>query len=356
MTQPPDRGDLQALYERGPTAPVATGDRVAGERVIGFALTREPETDQMLVDGEENLSGPPHRPVPCHGGLAGIERTGSSPVHEVPARFLSAPARLSAKFDVLLSSFGPKNEQVIRSLLNKVADMGHHAWCVGGAVRDLLAAGPDAKVNDLDVAGTIGPGCLNKIAVAPLRRNDAGDYECRISARLVWSLRTDLHSRPLLEYKALARSVFRFPAWGGSLAEDTATRDLTINALYYDLRNNVLADPSGQGRAHLCSAGAPMVAATPYRGDDPAERACIILRIVKFKLRWPDLDITQVAGWVKDLPGDLVERIPQTEWDRIITTRERCVQPEHRGDPEMTVAGELGPVAKRLIAELQARP
>jgi hypothetical protein len=98
-----------------------------------------------------------------------------------------------------------------------------------------------------------------------------------------------------------------------------------------------------------------MVAATPYRGDDPAEQACIILRIVKFKLRWPDLDITQVAGWVRDLPGDLVERIPPTEWDRIITMRERCVQPEHMGGAELAVAGELGPVAKRLIAELQAR-
>ena len=180
------------------------------------------------------------------------------------------------------------------------------------------------------------------------------DYECSISPQLVWSIRPSKQAPRLLEYKALARTWFRFPAWGGSLAEDAATRDLTINALYYDLRHDVLADPCGAGCADLL--GVPRVARTPYRGDDPVEQACIILRCVKFKLRWPELDITAVADRVKLLPDDLVARIPGTDWDqRIVRMRKRCIPSRHRGSDELAIAKELGRPAVCLIVQLQAR-
>lgn len=353
MTQPQDRDDLRARYERAADAPVVTGDHVQNQQVIGFALIREPATDQMLVEGEQDLGKPPNRPVPCRNESAGISRTGPSPVHDLPAALLHQGDHLGGSFERALIALGPGG-QFIGSLLEKIADMRHHAWFVGGAVRDYLASGPDARVSDLDMTGTIGPGCLSRIATAAMRKSGAGDYEVSISPQLVWSIRPDKQTPRLLEYKPLARTWFRFPAWGGSLAEDAATRDLTINALYYDLRHGVLADPCGQGRADLL--GAPRVARTPYRGDDPVEQACIILRCVKFKLRWPELDTTAVADWVKLLPEDLAARIPGTDWDqRIVTTRKRCIPSRHTGNDELAIATELGPPAVRLIVQLQAR-
>ncbi len=63
VTQSPDCDDLRALYRRAADAPIATGDRVNDQRVIGFGLIREPEADHMLVEGEEDLSEP--RTVRC---------------------------------------------------------------------------------------------------------------------------------------------------------------------------------------------------------------------------------------------------------------------------------------------------
>ena len=339
MMQSPDRDDLRVLYRRAADAPVATGDRVNDQPVIGFGLVREPEADHMLVEGEEDLSKPPNRPVPCRGQSGEISRGDTSPVHDLPAAALHPGEQLGGSFDRKLSSLG-EGGLFIRSLLEKLAEMKHHTWFVGGSVRDLLAPGPDAPVNDLDMTGTVGPACLSRIAIAPLRRIGAADYRCTISPRLVWSVTPHKHPQRLLEYKPLARTWFRFPAWGGSLAEDAATRDLTINALYYDLLNDVLADPSGEGRAHLLST--PMVAKTPYHGDDPVELACIILRCVKFKLRWPEFDITEIRRWVQGLPDDLAGRIPASRRRWIVTMRLHCVPEPDRGAPELAIAAELG--------------
>jgi len=353
LTPPQDRNDLRALYERAADAPVGTGDHVHDQQVIGFALIREPATDQMLVEGEQDLGEPPNRPVPCPGESAGISRTGPSPVHDLAAALLHDPEHIGESFEQELISLG-EGGQFIRTLLEKLAEMKHHTWFVGGAVRDLLASGPDSRVSDLDMTGTIGLGCLNRIATAALRGSGAGDYEYSISPQLVWSVRPSLQAQRLLEYKPLARTWFRFPAWGGSLAEDAATRDLTINALYYDLRNNVLADPCGAGCADLL--GTPRVARTPYRGDNPVEQACIILRCVKFKLRWPELDITEIGNQVKLFPDDLVAQIPETEWNqRIVSMRKWCVPSRHRGGDELAIAEELGRAAVDLIERLQAR-
>jgi hypothetical protein len=350
MTQSSDRDDLRALYRRAADAPVATGDRVNNQRVIGFGLIREPGADHMLVEGEEDLSEPPDRPVPCRGRSAGISRGDTSPVHDLPAAVLNSGEHLGESFDQQLSSLG-EGGLFIRNLLEKLAEMKHHTWFVGGSVRDLLAPrpGPGAPVSDLDMTGTIGPACLSRIA--PLRRSGAADYRCTISPRLVWSVIPPEHPRRLLEYKPLARTWFRFPAWGGTLAEDAATRDLTINALYFDPINDVVADPSG-GRAHLLSM--PAVAKTPYRGDDPVEQACVILRCVKFKLRWPELDITEMRRWVQGLPDDLAGRIPPARRRWIVTMRRHCVPEPDRGGAELAIAVELGPTAVRLIEELQA--
>jgi hypothetical protein len=352
MTQVPHMGDLRTRYERSANSPVMKDDYVNWERVIGFALTREPvPADQMLVEGDEDLAGPPKRPVPRPSDPADIRRTGALPVHSMPPGCLHhASGRVDEAFERQLSALGEAGE-LVRSVLHRIADRQHLAWLVGGATRDLLANPATAKVNDLDFTGTIGPSELCEIA--PLRRVGAGDYEWQISPRLVWSVREPSTGARVIEYKPLSRTGLRFPAWGGDLREDAATRDLTVNALYYDFQKKVVADPTARGLADLNST--PRIAATPYRGDDPVELACLILRWIKFQFRWPGLNITEIAERTRNLPRDLANRILEHEWKLLLSLRNRSIPKESRGAKELRQAAELGPVAVRLIETIQHR-
>jgi hypothetical protein len=140
--------------------------------------------------------------------------------------------------------------------------------------------------------------------------------------------------------------------WGGSLEEDAATRDLTFNALYYDRRSGVLADPCGEGLAHLYA----RAMATPSRDTDPVEQACIILRALKFRLRHQEIDITRMVAWIRDeLPGNLVASIPEPGWKRLVMTRRWSVLPELDGRDEVMVAREFGEKAACLVREIRAR-
>jgi hypothetical protein len=357
MTQAANADDLRTLYERAADGPVAVGDHIYGKRVIGFYANRimvEKEQileDRLLIDDQEPLTEAPDLALSCHGEPMGLARTGPSPVADLRASQLTAPDQyLRESFEQELVSRG-EGGQFIRGLLDEISGLKHHTWLVGGAVRDLLVSGPGTQVSDLDMTGTIGPACLNSVRLR--RSTGAGDYIPWLSPQNVWSLTPAGQRERLIEYKPLARSGFPFPVWGSSLAEDAATRDLTINALYYDPRLHVLADPSGEGLTHLY--GKPQVAATPYRGSDPVEQAAIILRCIKFRLRWSDLDITEMGKWVRRLPNNVVTRIPETGWHQLVSFRRRCVSSHHRGRDELVVATELGPVARQLIEEIQAR-
>jgi hypothetical protein len=349
MVQSLDSEDQRACYERVADAPVTTGDHVFGKRVIGFCHSKQ--GDQILVEGEDHLSEPPDRPLPCRGAPDGLERTGRSPVAALPANCLQpAPADLRAAIENAFDSRA--DGQYVRRLLDEIVARKHHAWLVGGVVRDLLAAGGDRMVRDFDVTGTIGPGCLN--AMVRLRRSsDAGDYIPWLSPQNVWSVTLPgQRGQRLVEYKPLARTGFRFPVWGGSLDEDAATRDLTFNALYYDRQAGVLVDPSGAGIAHLNA----RVMVTSYRGTDAVEQAAIILRCLKFRLRSREIDITPIVAWIRDeLPDDFVTRIPEQGWKRLAATRRWGVLPELNGREEIAAAGELGPKAARLLREIRKR-
>jgi hypothetical protein len=349
MTQSLDRDDLRVRYERAADAPVATGDRILGKHVLGFC--RRPEGDHILVEGDGDVGGSAYRPLPCRGGPPGLERTGPSPVADLPAdRLQPAPAGLRAAVEGELDS--REDGQFVRGLLEEIAAMKHWAWLVGGTVRDLLAARHDKKVKDFDVTGTIGPGCLDAM-ITLRRRSGTGDYIPWLSPQNVWSVTSPGQGAPrLVEYKPLARLGFRFPVWGGSLGEDAATRDLTFNALYYDRQSGVLADPCGEGRAHL----AAQVMSIPLRDTDPVAQASVILRCIKFRLRDPGIDISQVVMWIKqEVPDDFVSQIPESGWKRLIGMRLRSVLPELGGHDEMIVAGEFGPKAAQLVQEIRAR-
>jgi poly(A) polymerase len=342
--------DLRAFYERGADAPVAVGDHISGNEVTGFCAG--PDGDYILIQGEENLTASPHRALPCEGDPPELERTGPCPVARLSADCLRpAPDVLRTAIDDVLNT--RVDGRFVRVLFDEIGARRHHAWLVGGSVRDPLSAGLARPVKDFDATGTIGPGCLNDMM--RLRRlAGVGDYTPWFSERSnVWSVTPPGQGSPrLIEYKPLSRLGFRFPVWGGGMDEDVTTRDLTFNALYYDRRHGVLVDPCGDGLAHLET----RVMATPYEGNDPLQMAGIIVRSLKFRLRYPDLDIDPMKTWIRDqVPDDLVECMNAADWKDLVMMRRHAVLPELDGRDEMTEAVDFGPKAERLMQEIRAR-
>ncbi|MFF3772079.1 hypothetical protein [Streptomyces sp. NPDC002232] len=347
-------------YARSPRSPLAVGDRVDGETVVGFTFDHAPGTgepgDRLLVDGDEALAGPPARTVPERADPAvTVDPTGPTPVHDLSEDALrSPPAGLRDGYERAVHSMG-EGGVLVAGVLDELARREHAAWLVGGAVRDLLAGGPEAPVRDLDFTGTAGPGELNGLPLWRRRRRDGlGDYDCRVSPRLVWSASPqEFPQNRVMEYRPLNLGGFGFPTYGGGLTVDARTRDLTFNCLYYDHHRNLLADPLGTARAH--ARAAPPVMAVAFGQGDPVGRARVILRCLKFRLRMPEAEFDHVVHWVGELPNDLVLRIPDESWPLLDADWRAYVPPAHRGPRAAELAASLGPVAKDLVTALLKR-
>jgi len=358
MTEPTTRTDLRDLYRRPASAPPARGDQIGAEVITGFTTERKPKPLTWRNDHVLLLGALP-RPIPEPGSApADLDRIGPSPAERLEPQRLTRPAPFPREcYENQLYALGAGGE-VIRDLLAGITARGHRSWLVGGAVRDFVTDGPAAKVNDLDFTGTIGPGELNDL-YRVLRRSDAANYEVWVSTPLVWSLtppspsRTRRSKRPprLMEYKALSATGFPFPAWGGDFAEDATTRDLTVNTLVYDPDEDVLIDPTGRGRADTEERRLVVV----YGGDDPFEQACVILRGLKFQIRWQEhpAPAFELAAWVRALPDDLIDRIPVETHQGLRDLRLKCVPEKERGAPELAFAAKLGPAAVRLVTALR---
>jgi hypothetical protein len=95
---------------------------------------------------------------------------------------------------------------------------------------------------------------------------------------------------------------------------------------------------------------------TPLRSTDPVEQACVVLRSMKFRLRSPELDASQVVAWIRDeLPEDWAAHVPDLAWRRLVMARRWSVLPELKGRDELAVAGELGQKAVQLVLEIRKR-
>jgi hypothetical protein len=361
MASASDPDDLRTRYRRTKGAPVTTGDHVPDGKVTAFWSSRALDGDHsiaggdhILLNGEEDLSDLPNRPLPCGGDPVGLERKGPSPVGRLPADCLrAAPSGLRAGLE---AAFCPREDgQFVLVLLDEIAERKHHAWLVGGSVRDLLSPGSAGPVKDFDLAGTIGPYCLDQAMSRLLRRSGRGNYIRRLSSQNILSVAPPGEDSPrLVEYKPLARPGHRPRVWGGGLREDATTRDLTFNALYYDWQLDVLADPCGEGQADLDS----RVMRTPYEGTDVVELARILLRCVKFQLRYLDFDVSpMVKIFEENLPADL-DTISKCDWNQLAGMYQRTIPPELAGRDradEMAVVAEFGPKATRLLQVIKAK-
>lgn len=190
-------------------------------------------------------------------------------------------------------------------VLYRLKDAGYQAYLVGGGVRDLLL---DKKPKDFDVATDAHPEEVKR-----LFRN------CRLIGRR-FRLAHILYGRDVIEV-----ATFRGPHEGknpshadqnkdgriirdnvfGSLEEDALRRDFSINALYYNIRDDSIVDFTG-GMGDLNQNLLRMIGdvETRYR-EDPVR----MLRAVRFAAKLDFQMEQQTHDLIFEL-GHLLEDIP----------------------------------------------
>lgn len=186
----------------------------------------------------------------------------------------------------------------VKKIMTRLEAAGYQAWCVGGAVRDtLLGLTPgdwDVTTNALPETvlalfspralptglkhGTVTVGGGRGVEVTTFRRD--GDY---------------------LDHRHPERVAFT-----GSLEEDLARRDYTVNAMAMDLRGRI-ADPWG-GRADLTAGVLRAVGAPEERFGEDALR---ILRGLRFAARLGFAIEPQTGEAMVRRSGDLREIAPE---------------------------------------------
>jgi poly(A) polymerase len=197
-------------------------------------------------------------------------------------------------------------------VMSRLRNSGHQAYLVGGAVRDLLLGG---HPKDFDIATDATPEAVNSlfrnsriigrrfrivhvrfgreiIEVTTFRGHHAnGDDNA--------GARSGNHSRQSDDGMLLRDNVY------GTLEEDAARRDLSVNALYYDAGKFEVHDHT-HGLEDLedrliCIIGDP---ATRYR-EDPVR----MLRALRFSAKL-DFDIEEDTAAAIDECGELLANIP----------------------------------------------
>ncbi|HEX8868885.1 MAG TPA: hypothetical protein VF821_24705 [Lentzea sp.] len=337
--------------ERGPHHPILGGDVVGEGKVIGFAQARsghpDATTDRLLLVGDELLDEPPARSVP--GDAAGVVMFALSPDERLSDTRRKPAAEVDAGLaDAVadeLTRPGAPWVPVANDLIEALRDDRHFVWLTGGMTRAVISRQETA--NDLDLAGTAPPGRFLDIARALMVRHGQ-EHRVQFSPDTLLCYAKSDETR-LYEYRTLNLPGSRYPAGGSDLAADAEFRDLTINSLFYDPVRKVVLDPSGQGLEHLGST--PRVLASVNTSVDPAVRGRVIIRAVKFVVRWRDsieCDISELARHLRDYPEDLVERLSIEEL-RELGGAHRYELGEVPADRQRVAAAELAPVAVRLI-------
>jgi hypothetical protein len=342
-------------YPRTSNSPILAGDLLPEGEVHGFAYvgSKRPDRrcDRLILVGEEDLSAPPERPVPDTAASA-VALAPAPPDRLLPERVHQGSeihAGLPAAVDQLLHAPDAPWALAGPQLMASLRDAGHLCWIAGGFARDLVENGGGSHPNDLDFSGTAPPGRFTEIA-EHVRKRTGLEYRTKVSDSLICYtvLPDDL---PLYEYRTLNLPAYPFPASGSDLVEDASCRDFTVNSLLLDPQDHLVLDPTGTGMEHLRARPRELV--TLNRTEDLADRTEIVLRAVKFHLRWhadPGVNCPRLP----DLPAGWQASLSDQAW-RSLEEAHASIARDYNSEQRHASAKALGAVAAELLDALEER-
>lgn len=156
----------------------------------------------------------------------------------------------------------------VRRIAERLEEAGFAAWCVGGAVRDVLLGAPHL---DWDLATSATPEQVQRV----FRRT----VPVGIEHGTVGVLDRDgvLHEVTTFRRDVQTDGRHAVVEFGASLEEDLSRRDFTINAIAYSPTQDVIRDPFG-GRADLAAGTLRAVGTPDQRMREDRLRALRALR------------------------------------------------------------------------------
>lgn len=350
-------------HERSRSGPVLAGDVTDEGTVAGFGYVRSGRPraacDRLLLTGEEQLVQPPDRPVPDDAGA--VRLVAATPADRVPAdrihRSDALDDTLSDTVARTLALPGSPWASVAAPLIAEMQEAHHVLWLAGGFARDVIA-GAAGEVRDLDLTGTAPPGRFSELTKR-VRRRSGLEFRPKVSPdSLVCSALPPGDGERLYEYRTLNSAEFTFPACGSDLEADARCRDFTVNSLYYDPLGNLVIDPTGRGLTDLRARPRRLVSVRST--EDPLEQARIILRAVKFAVRWAGTtgyEFGELAGRLAQLPRTAWDGLTPVAWDRLARDHRKTLEEGQDPRRQMGVAAALGPAAAGLLTTLlEVRP
>lgn len=204
--------------------------------------------------------------------------------------------------------------ETVLQITRVLEDAGHQAWCVGGAVRDALLGIPNL---DWDLTTSATPQQVRRLfkrtVPVGIEFGTIGVLDSDNVMHEVTTFRADVETDG-------RHAVVRF---GGSLDEDLARRDFTINAIAYSPSRDELRDPFG-GRRDMTARTLRCVGVAKDRMREDRLRA---LRAIRFASRF-GFAIEPETWEAIRLSAPYLERLsPERVQQEIVKTMKQVARP-----------------------------
>ncbi len=147
-------------------------------------------------------------------------------------------------------NIGAQDRMILDKIETLFAASGKKVYLVGGYIRNCLLSLPPS---DMDIASSLLPEEVLHLA------GDQGDIRARIVNLRLGTVEFCVSGRKI------EHTTFRKESYGGDgfhtprdvhigvgLEEDAKRRDFSVNALYYELTERKVLDPTGRGREDIC--------------------------------------------------------------------------------------------------------
>lgn len=236
------------------------------------------ETDTVLVELKNGSA------TPCSiGNLSSFQTQTNSPLGENCVKVWRSQKTTESMMKFLNSEVMP--DKTAAQVLKIITDANIPVYIIGGAVRDLAEGKNISSVKDIDLAF----GCSPQELAALLRRNNINTDGPRNTGLIRFgdfssSHYVQIEGKPMLNFiGSISNNILT-----RDVALDVFGKDLSINSLYYDVLNNTIVDPSGNGIQDL----ARKIIRPPcnntlwsvWMGDNPNK----IIRVIEFMIRRPE--------------------------------------------------------------------